>query len=320
MNNLYPISRPYKTFSLAVSELHTLYVEESGNPEGIPVLFLHGGPGAGLTTNYSAMFNPEIYRIIAFDQRGCGRSTPLAETEENTTDALLNDIKFIRNHCQVDKWLLFGGSWGATLALLAAIAEPDTVTGLILRGVFLGREEDMHWFISPNGGAAQLYPEHYEAFVQDMSISKQTSTHQVCELFQERFTQKNKFLQTDALRAWYGWEERISRIQHPYGDPLTNYDLGQVSSLAILECHYLMHKCFIPENYILDNISVIEDLPVYIVHGRYDMICKLEASYLLQQSLPYSTLNVVPDAGHSTSEPSISAALKDATDLMAKVI
>lgn len=320
MNYLYPITAPYKSFTLSVSDIHTLHIEETGNPNGIPVLYLHGGPGGGLSPNYSSMFNPDIYRIIAFDQRGSGQSTPLAETRDNTTEDLLADIEVIRQHCHVDRWLLFGGSWGATLALLATIRAPKTVLGLVLRGVFLARKEDIDWFISPKGGAAQLYPEHYEAFTQDMSIDKTTSTREVCELFEARFNQKNKFLQTDALRAWYGWEERISRIQHPYDDPLTNYDLQQVSSLATLECHYLKNNCFISENYILQNVTTLSELPVYIVHGRYDMICKLEASYLLQQALPNSTLNIVPDAGHSTSEPNIAAALKDATDLMAKLI
>ena len=311
---------PYTSYTLSVSQRHSLYIEETGNPNGIPVLYLHGGPGGGISPNYSTMFNPDIYRVIAFDQRGSGQSSPIAETRENTTADLLSDIEVIRAHCQVKKWLLFGGSWGATLTLLAAINAPDTVLGLVLRGVFLARQEDIDWFISPNGGAAQVYPEHYEAFSQDMPIDKSTSTQTVCELFEARFNQKNKFLQTDAFRAWYGWEERISRIQHPYGDPVTNYDLRQVSSLATLECHYLKHNCFIPDNFILDHIEVLSAHPVYIVHGRYDMICKLEASYLLQQSLPNSMLNIVPNAGHSTSEPSIAAALKDATDLMAKLI
>lgn len=320
MSDLYPITSPYTHYRLSASRLHSIYIEETGNPNGIPVLFIHGGPGGGISANYSAMFNPDVYRIIAFDQRGAGQSTPLAETRDNTTEDLLADIEMIRQHCLVEKWLLFGGSWGATLALLAAIKAPETVLGLVLRGVFLARQEDIDWFISPNGGAAQLYPEHYEAFTQDMPVDKSTSTQTVCKLFEERFSQKNRFLQTDALRAWYNWEERISRIQHPYGDPVTNYDLAQVSSLSSLECHYLKHNCFISENYILKHVDVLSELPVYIVHGRYDMICKLEASYLLQRSLPNSTLQIVADAGHSTSEPSIASALKDATDLMAKLI
>jgi proline iminopeptidase len=319
-NQLYPITKPHLEFLLDVGDGHQIHVEETGAPNGIPVLFLHGGPGAGLTDNYSRMFDCTRYRIIAFEQRGCGRSIPFGELNDNTTAHLLADIERIRAYFGIEQWLLFGGSWGATLALLAAIKAPETVLGLILRGVFLGRKEDVDWFIAPHGGAAQLYPEHYEAFTQDITIHKSSTAKDVCDAFTGLFQQKNSFLKTDALRAWYGWEERISRIQHPYGDPLTNYNLNQVASLAMLECFYLQHDCFIPENYILDNIDAITHLPAYIIHGRYDMICKLESSYLLQQQWPNSQLHVVPDAGHSTSEPSIAWALKLTTDLMAKLL
>ncbi len=318
MRQLYTISKPFNDGFLPVSDGHALYFEESGNPEGIPVLFIHGGPGAGLSDDYTRMFDTTIYRVIGFEQRGCGRSTPFASLNNNTTAHLLADIDQLRTHLEISQWVVFGGSWGATLALLTAIKQPKTVLGLILRGVFLGRQEDIEWYICPNGGAAQLYPEHYEAFVQD--IPSLTDAADICAAFVTLFNQKNKFKKANALRSWYGWEERISRIQHPYGDPLYNYDLHQIASLAMLECHYLQHHCFIDENYILENIHRIAHIPGYIVHGRYDMICKIEASYSLQQLWPNSQLTIVPDAGHSTSEPSIAFSLKMATDTMTKLI
>ena len=318
MQQLYTPANPYRHFMLPVTYGHEIYVEETGNPKGIPILFIHGGPGAGLSTDYSKLFDTDVYRIIGFEQRGCGRSTPFASLEHNTTQDLLSDITALREHLQIDKWILFGGSWGSTLALLAAIEAPEHTLGLILRGVFLGREQDIHWYIHPKGGAGQLYPEHYEAFVQDVGYLG--TTKEICDAFFSLFNQKNKFDKANALRAWYGWEERISRIQHPYGDPLYNYDLHQVASLAMLECHYLKNACFIPDNYILDNIHVINHIPGMIIHGRYDMICKLESSYSLQQIWPNSQLNIVPDAGHSTSEPGIAFALKQATDTMHKII
>ncbi|MET1219315.1 MAG: prolyl aminopeptidase [Glaciecola sp.] len=318
MQQLYPVIPPYHNFMLPVSDRHEIYVEETGNPAGIPVCFMHGGPGAGLPKDYSKMFDCSVYRIIAFEQRGCGRSTPFASLQHNTTDHLLADVETLRQHLNINAWVLFGGSWGATLALLTAIAQPDTVLGMILRGVFLARQADIDWYIHPQGGAAQLYPEHYEAFIQD--IGYLDSSKAICDAFFALFNQHNKFAKANALRAWYNWEDRISRIQHPYGDPLYNYDLHQVASLAMLECHYIKHSCFIPENYILANLDRIHDIPGMIVHGRYDMICKLESSYSLQQSWPNSQLNIVPNAGHSTSEPGIALALKQATDTMAKII
>lgn len=317
MPKLYTSSIPFKHGMLPVSDGHWLYYEQSGNPNGIPVLFIHGGPGAGLSDDYTRMFDTSMYHIIAYEQRGCGRSTPFASLAHNTTAHLLADITVLRAHLQIPKWIIFGGSWGSTLGLLAAINEPQTVKGLILRGVFLGRQQDIEWYICPHGGAAQMYPEHYETFVQD--IPPLTEASDICDAFFELFNQKNKFYKANALRSWYGWEDRISRIQHPYGDPLYNYNLHQIASLAMLECHYLKHHCFIEENFILENVYKIAHIPGYIVHGRYDMICKIESSYTLQLLWPNSQLTIVPDAGHSTSEPSIAFSLKMATDTMAKL-
>jgi proline iminopeptidase len=288
MPKLYTKSVPFNHDMLPVSDGHWLYYEQSGNPDGIPLLFIHGGPGAGLSDDYTRMFDTTIYHIIAYEQRGCGRSKPFASLEHNTTAHLLADITALREHLQIPQWIIFGGSWGATLGLLAAINEPQTVKGLILRGIFLGRQQDIEWYICPHGGAAQMYPEHYETFVQD--LPPLTEASDICDAFFALFNQKNKFHKANALRSWYGWEDRISRIQHPYGDPLYNYNLHQIAHI-----------------------------PGYIVHGRYDMICKIESSYSLQQLWPNSQLTIVPDAGHSTSEPSIAFSLKMATDTMAKL-
>lgn len=291
---------------VSVSGGHTLWIEQSGNPNGIPVLYIHGGPGAGLGRNYQWPFDLEKYRIIAFDQRGSGRSTPFAETQNNDTSLLLQDIDWIRQHLNIDKWVVFGGSWGSTLALLSAISQPETILHLVLRGVFLARQEDFDWFLSPQGGAAQVFPEAYEAFSQNLHGA--TCTKQICEQYTAMFNQSNE-QSFAALSDWYNWEGFISRIITP------NYAASDVSSdhqvigLALLECHYLLNHCFIEENYIINNAHKIAHLPCNIVHGRYDMVCKLEAAYTLQKHMPNAELMVVNNAGHSMSEPEIGKVL-----------
>lgn len=320
MKRLYPDTTSFNSGKLDTTDGHTLYYEQSGNPEGIPVLFIHGGPGAGLSPSYTRFFDANRYHIIGFEQRGCGRSTPFGSLQNNTTQYLLDDIQLLRTHLGIEKWVVFGGSWGATLALLTAIDNPEVVNGLILRGVFLGRQEDRDWFLSPTGGAAQLFPDHYAAFTGN--IASPTS-EKVCDWYREAFSQRNNDVKRlAALKHWYLWEERLSRLTLPpgTGDITAHYPVQLMTSLAMLECHYLTNRCFIEENFILDNIDKIKHIPGTIVHGRYDVICKMEAAYTLSKAWQNSELQIVADAGHSTSEPGIGFALCRATRDMARFL
>ncbi|WP_100658653.1 prolyl aminopeptidase [Alteromonas flava] len=318
MPNLYPDLAPYQTTTLDVGDEHTLFVEMSGNPNGIPVLFIHGGPGAGLNPIYRRFFNPEHYHIIGFDQRGCGKSVPFAALHANTTDHLVADIEQIRQFLGISSWLVFGGSWGSTLALVYSIRFPQHVSGLILRGTFLARQQDIDWFLRPDCGAASVYPEAYAEFAKPVDFA--ATSEDICNRYYSIFNTADEVTQAHALQAWYSWEERISKLVLPYPNVLVHQHFHLVKSLALLECHYLKHQCFIPENYILDNIANIAHIPATIIHGRYDMICKAEAAYALHQQWENSQLLYVPDAGHSTSEEGIANALRKATDEFYKYI
>ncbi|WP_412971656.1 prolyl aminopeptidase [Glaciecola sp. MF2-115] len=303
MNGIFYTNAVYDYQTIEVSDGHKLYVEQSGNPEGIPLIYMHGGPGAGLGKNYQWPFNPLKYRVIGVDQRGCGRSTPFGDTLNNTTELLIQDFEFIRKHFNIDKWIVFGGSWGSTLALLYAINNPRAVISMVLRGVFLARKEDFDWFLLPTGCAAQIYPEAYEEF--SSHISDKSSSDIVCKQFISLFENPDNNLSFPALKAWFNWEGYISRLIAPN---VMMSDLStdkHIKSLALLECHYLLNKCFVAENYILDNIDKLYDIPCHIVHGRYDMVCKLEAAYSIKKALPHATLKVVNNAGHSMSETGI---------------
>lgn len=320
MKRLYPDIGCYYSNYLQTADGSALYFEQSGNPQGIPVLYIHGGPGAGLAPQYKRFFDTNRYRVIAFEQRGCGRSKPFGSLTNNTTAHTLADITALREHLGIDQWVLFGGSWGATLALLAAIQQPDTVLALVLRGAFLGRKEDREWFLGPHGGGATLFPEHYELFTAD--IPEPTDCDAICRWYEAAFNQQDTHERLSALRRWYVWEERLSRLSLPpgTGDITTHYPLNLVTSLARLECHYLLNHCFIDENYILDNIHQISDIPGIIVHGRYDVICPTRAAWQLHKAWKCSELDIVPDAGHSTSEPGVALRLCRATREMSRFI
>ncbi|WP_100644344.1 prolyl aminopeptidase [Alteromonas facilis] len=312
MPNLYPELTPYQTTQLDVGDGHKIHLELSGNAKGVPVLFIHGGPGAGLNEGYRRFFNPEHYHIIGFDQRGCGQSTPFADLHANTTDHLIADIEQIRQYLGISSWLVFGGSWGSTLALVYAIRYSAHIMGLILRGTFLAREQDTDWFLSPDGGAASIFPEAYQDFAR--TVEFETSSKAICDRYYSIFTEADEVTQAHALQAWYSWEERLSKLVVSYTSAYAHQHFHQVKSLALLECHYLKNGCFIPENYIMDNVHCIADIPGTIIHGRYDMICKGEAAFALHNHWKNSELRFVPEAGHSTSEPAIASALRQATD------
>lgn len=289
------------SFKFAVSNGHILHVEQAGNREGIPVLYLHGGPGAGINANFQWPFNTEDYHVVAFDQRGCGYSQPFGCLEHNTTADLIEDIEALREHLGIKQWLVFGGSWGATLALCYAIEHPQAVKELILRGVFLARQQDFDWFLAPSGGAASVFPDAYKNFYDQISADNTSST-QISYAYYERFSSSNDSIAKSALSAWFDWEGSISKLipdKHMSSQAASNQ---QVKSLALLECHYLKHACFIAENYILDNADKLKGIPTNIVHGRYDMVCQVGAAYQLQQALVGAKLHIINDAGHSASE------------------
>ena len=298
--------------NIETSDGHSIYVEESGQPDGIPILFLHGGPGAGIGTSYQWLFLRSLkYRVIAFDQRGCGKSKPFAELENNTTTNLIEDIEQIRQHFNIEKWVVFGGSWGSTLALVYSIFHPNQVTGLILRGIFLDRKDDANWFTSANTGASQVFPQEYLAFTQNIE-----NTNEIIPEFFKKLTSHNQHERDTAAKQWFDWEGAISKLNTDGLIASEHASDQQIYSLALLECYYLMNGCFINENFILENCDKIQHIPTHIVHGRYDMVCKCEAAVALHKSLPNSILTIVNNAGHSMTEPGISSALIDCLDKM----
>jgi proline iminopeptidase len=291
------------SFKLPVTDGHTLHIERAGNPDGIPVLFLHGGPGAGINGNYQWPFNLEDYNVVAFDQRGCGQSQPFGGLEHNSTEHLVADIEAIRQHLNISSWCVFGGSWGATLALVYAIAHPARVRHLMLRGIFLARQQDFDWFLHPNSGAAQVYPDAYQNF--KAQVSQYQSSSDITDAYYKLFASDDENIAQKALSAWFNWEGAISKLL-PDANPSSDVASSQqVKSLALLECHYLKHQCFIEENYILANAQKLHAIPIDIVHGRYDMVCAVSSAYELHRALPQSTLSIIDNAGHSASEQGI---------------
>lgn len=312
-SHLYPPIEPYVQHSLQVDSTHTLHIEECGNPQGIPVLFVHGGPGGGYSAIHRQFFCPSHYRIILFDQRGCGRSRPHAGLTNNTTAHLIEDIEKIRRLLKVDKWLLFGGSWGSTLSLLYAETYPERVLGLILRGIFLCREQDVNWFYQQ--GANQFYPEYWEDFIEPISLEKR---HKMIEAYHEVLTSDNEVARMRAAEAWSIWEGRTSNLQT---DPVTVNHFGDpfhALAMARIECHYFKHEAFIEKNQILQNTDAIKHLPITIIHGRYDMVCPINQAFELYEKLPNSNFIICNRSGHSAMEPEISEALVEATDLFAE--
>ena len=312
---LYAPIEPYVQHSLQVDSTHTLHIEESGNPLGIPVLFIHGGPGGGYAPIHRQFFNPSDYRIILFDQRGCGKSRPHACLTNNTTAHLIEDIEKIRRHLEIDKWLLFGGSWGSTLSLLYAQAYPERVLGLVLRGIFLCRTQDVNWFYQK--GANQFYPEYWTDFVAPVEPEKRD--HMIAA-YHELLTSDNEVARMRAAEAWSVWEGRTSNLET---DPNTVNHFGEpfhALAMARIECHYFQHEAFIESNQILNNASEIAHLPISIIHGRYDMVCPVNQAFELHDALPNSKLIICNNSGHSAMEEEITKALVDATDLFAEQI
>ncbi|BFM09492.1 prolyl aminopeptidase [Halioxenophilus aromaticivorans] len=312
---LYPDIKPYRSDLLPRQEPHEIYFEESGSPDGIPVLFVHGGPGGGCSTSDRCFFDPEKYRIILFDQRGTGRSTPHAELMHNNTQALIEDMEALREHLGVEQWLLFGGSWGSTLSLLYAQAHPDKVLGMILRGIFLCRQKDLDWLYQ--GGAAHIFPDHWEAFIKPIP---QAERDNLLSAYYQRLTSANELAQLSAAKAWSQWEAQCATLR-PNQELVNNFTAPhRAISMARIETHYFIHDGFIDDNQILNNMDKISHIPSIIVHGRYDMVCTLDNAKALHDAWPESELKIIRDAGHSSREPGTVDALIRATQEFAQRI
>lgn len=312
MHDLYPALQPYSQQRFSVDGLHSLYLEESGNPAGIPVLFLHGGPGAGCEAYHRCFFNPQRYRIILFDQRGCGRSTPHAELTENTTWHLVDDIERIRQRLGVERWLLFGGSWGSTLALAYAETYPEQVLGLILRGIFLCRDEEIAWFYQQ--GASQVFPDYWQDFVAPIPAVER---HDLLNAYHGILTGENEIKRMAAAKAWSVWEARTASLLP--NEAVVDFFSAPHSALSIarIECHYFVNQAFLRPNQLLEDAHRLSSIPGVIVQGRYDLICPMTSAWELHQAWPESELRVIADAGHSAAEPGIRSALVEATERFA---
>ena len=313
MRDLYPAIEPFATGHLAVSDLHTIFFEQVGDPQAAKAIFLHGGPGGGLDPEYRRYFDPARWHLTLFDQRGSGRSTPHAELRANTTWELVADIERLREHLGIERWLVFGGSWGSTLALAYAEAHPERVTGLILRGIFLLRRKELLWFYQE--GASWLFPDAWEHFLAPIP---EVERGDLMSAYHRRLTSDDAAVRAAAARAWSIWEGTTSRL-HVDPDYIARFGEDRFAeAFARIEAHYFVHGGFFrTDNQLLDDVPRIAHLPGVIVQGRYDVVCPMASAWELHRRWPAATLIVVPDAGHSVKEPGIVSALVEATDAFA---
>ena len=308
--SLYPEIEPYDTGKLAVSDLHSIYYEQCGNPKGKPVVFLHGGPGGGIEPRHRCFFDPQAYRIILFDQRGCGRSTPFASLVDNTTDHLVQDIETLREHLGIDKWQVFGGSWGSTLALAYAQKHRERVTEMVLRGIFTFAPDEMDWFYID--GTRILFPDAYDDFIGEIPPEERDD---IIAAYHRRLTSDDPEVRRKAAKAWSIWECRVATLLPDEGLVAHCDDSSFTLAFARIECHYFVNSGFFGSpTQLLDNMELLAGIPAVIVHGRYDVICPPRNAWRLHKAWPGSQLELVPDAGHSANEPGISSALVRATD------
>ena len=313
MRQLYPPFKPYEEGKLKVSELHTIHYEQSGNPDGKPVVILHGGPGGGSSPVYRQYFNPQKWRIVMFDQRGCGKSTPYAELRENTTWNSVADIEQLREHLNIDRWLVFGGSWGSTLSLAYSQTHPDRCLGLILRGIFMLRQKELKWFYQE--GASNIFPEAWEEYLKPIPPEERDD---LISAYYKRLTSEDRRVRLLAARAWSVWEASTSKLL-PSQKSIVRFGRPEFAeAFARIECHYFVNKGFLKtENQLIDNCDRISDIPGVIVQGRYDVVCPTVTSWELHRAWQKAQYIIVPDAGHSVSEPGIINALVEATDSFA---
>ena len=311
--NLYPEIKPYDSGFMDVDE-HHVYYEHCGNPNGKPALFLHGGPGGGGSEEVRRFFNPDIYRIIVFDQRGCGRSKPHGCLENNTTWDLVADIEILRENLNIDKWLVFGGSWGSTLSLAYAQAHPKSVSELVLRGIFLLRKEELHWFYQD--GASRIFPEAWSGF---LDIIDENKRNNLMSSYHEIFKSDDKEKRLKAAIAWSKWEAATSSLAYKPSlvEEFSNPEFAL--AFALIENHYFVNKgWFKTENQIIENIDIIRSIPAVIVQGRYDVVCPMKTAWELSEAWPEAELIVAPASGHTAFEKEITHALISATDKFGK--
>ena len=312
MRALYPEIEPYRSEHLPVGDGHALYVEQCGNPAGLPVVFLHGGPGAGLAKYHRQFFDPARWCIVLFDQRGAGKSTPFAGLEANTTQDLIADIETIRTQLGIERWLVFGGSWGSTLALAYAEAHPACITGLVLRGIFLGRRWEIMWLYE-EGGAGRIRPENFRRFV--AAIPPAEREH-ILDAYWQRLTAADEAVRVAAARAWGAWEGSALSLEECPEAEATFSSPEVAVSLARLEAHYFRNDCFLEPDQLLRDLDRIRHIPAVIVQGRYDIICPVQSAFELHEAWPEAEYHVVI-AGHAASEPAIVDKLIAATDTFA---
>jgi proline iminopeptidase len=310
MLTLYPPIEPYEDGKLAVSPLHTLHYEVCGNPAGTPVVFLHGGPGGGTNADHRRFFDPSAYRIVLFDQRGAGRSTPHASLEENTTWHLVADIERLRAHLGVERWVVFGGSWGSTLALAYAETHPERVRALVLRGIFLCRPKEIHWFYQE--GASAIFPDRFEEYLAPIPAAERGD---LVRAYYRRLTSEDEGVRLAAARAWSVWEGSTVRLV-PDPKVIADFeDPHKALALARIECHYFVHNSFFTTgDWLIEHVGAIRRIPGVIVQGRYDVVCPAMSAWDLSRAWPEADLRIVPDAGHHAMEPGIVDGLVTATN------
>ena len=305
---LFPPINPFEEGHLKLDDIHVMYWEQSGNPMGLPVLFLHGGPGAGATPVHRRFFDPAVYKIIIFDQRGAGRSKPRGETTNNTTQDLVDDIERLRLHLGVERWIVFGGSWGSTLALAYGEKFPERCLGFILRGIFLGSQGELNWFLY---GMRKVYPENWGRLVEQLSEEERKD---ILTSYHKRLFSNDEKIYVPAARAWSAYEGACSTLM-PSPETVSAFSSDELAyALSRIEAHYFINNLFLEDDELLDQIEKIRHLPGVIVQGRYDMVCPMVTTNKLQKAWPEAEYVIVPDAGHSAMEPGIRAGLVGATE------
>ncbi|MCB0369104.1 MAG: prolyl aminopeptidase [Bdellovibrionales bacterium] len=310
MLDLFPEIEPYNHGYLKVSELHNIYYEECGNPKGQPIIFLHGGPGGGCSSDHRRFYDPAFYRIILFDQRGCGKSTPFAELNENTTWDLVADIEKLREHLNIEKWIVFGGSWGSTLALSYGVTHPDRCTAFVLRGIFLCRPWEIKWFYQE--GASLIYPDQWQKYWERIPENERTD---MVKAYYKQLTSTDEELKLKAAKTWSMWEASTSKLV-PDTHFIDDYEDPQKAlPFARIECHYFINNAFFKtDNFLLENVHKINHLPCVIVQGRYDVVCPAKSAWDLHKAWPHSDIHLITTSGHSVMEKGITDKVIQATE------
>lgn len=309
MSKLYPPIEPFKTFFLEVKDKHQIYVELVGNPNGIPIVFLHGGPGSGIEPDHRRFFNPSKFFVILFDQRGCGKSTPYADIKNNTTGDLVSDMELLRQTLKIDKWHVFGGSWGSFLAISYAISYPQNVLSMILRGLFLGTKGEIDFFYQK--GASLFFPEQFEQFTSILSFEEKND---IVFSFYNRLQSNDSDIRSEAALRWTLWEASCLKL-HNTKQSISHFAKDfRIESLAKIETHYFINGCFVKDKPLLSQIEKIKHIPTTCVHGRYDLICPFENAYQYKKLAPLTKLQIAETSGHSGFEEEILNFLLHALD------